>query len=42
MVPLGALPQVVVVSLAHNHVTNLYLKLERSYCYEIWAVEATP
>ena len=38
-VPLGTPPQEVVMSLAQNHVTNL--KLQRSYCYQIWAVKAS-
>ena len=40
-VPLGTPPQVVVMTLAHNHVTNLYLELQKGYCYQIWTVKAT-
>ena len=40
-VPLGTPPQAVVMTLAHNHVTSLYLELQWSYCYQIWAVKAT-
>ena len=37
-VPLGSLSQGAVMSLAHNHLTNLFI----SSCYDqIWAVKAT-
>ena len=32
-VPLGTTPQAVLMTLAHNHFTNLYLELQRGYCY---------
>ena len=38
-VPLGTPPQAVVMSLAQNHLTNL--KLQRSCCYQIWALKLT-
>ena len=39
-VPLGT-PQVVVMSLAQNHVTNLFISSYRGCCYQIWAVTPT-
>ena len=38
-VPLGTLPQKVVMSLPHNHVTltNLFISSYRGYCYQIWS-----
>ena len=39
MVLLGTPPEALVMSLAHNHMTNLLIS---SYCYQIWIVKATP
>ena len=40
-VPLGSPLQAVVMSLVHNHMTSFYLKLQRGYCCQIWAVKAS-
>ena len=41
-VPLGTLPQAVVMSLAHNHATNPLISSYRgAKNYQIWAVKAT-
>ena len=41
---LGILHQEVLMSLPHIHVTltNLFISSHRNYCYQIWAVKATP
>ena len=39
--PLGTPLRVVVMSSAHNHMTDLSLELQRGNCYQIWAVKAT-
>ena len=37
--PLGTPPQVIVVSLAYNDVTNLFISSYSGYCYQIWVVK---
>ena len=41
--PLGTLPQEVLTSLPHNHMTliNFFISSYRSYCYQIWAEKTT-